>query len=170
MKHKYKIRFHSWVWDLQVHAAIFKMNNQQGSTYCVAQGTLLNVRWQPRREGSLGENGYMSVYDWVSLLSTWNPNIVNQLLNWIELKVSQSYPSLWDPMDYTVHGILQARILECVAFPFSRGIFPTQGSNPGLLHRRWILYQLSYQGSSTLQLKNKSKKQLHSLLKIISSN
>ena len=28
-----------------------------------------------------------------------------------------------------------------------QGIFPTQGSNPGLLNCRWILYQLSYQGS-----------------------
>ena len=28
---------------------------------------------------------------------------------------------LCDPMDYTLHGILQARILEWVAFPFSRG-------------------------------------------------
>ena len=28
---------------------------------------------------------------------------------------------LCDPVDYTVHGILQARILEWVAFPFSRG-------------------------------------------------
>ena len=44
----------------------------------------------------------------------------------------------------TVHGILQARILEWVAFPFSRGIFPTQGSNPGLLNCRQILYHLSY--------------------------
>ena len=35
-----------------------------------------------------------------------------------------------------------------VAFPFSRGIFPTQGSNPGLPHCRRILYQLSYKGSS----------------------
>ena len=41
-------------------------------------------------------------------------------------------------MGYTVHGILQARILQWVAVPFSRGsslfqgIFPTQGSNPGL--------------------------------------
>ena len=44
--------------------------------------------------------------------------------------------------------ILQARILEWVAFPFSRGsIFPTQGSNPGLPHCRWILYQLSHKGS-----------------------
>ena len=31
------------------------------------------------------------------------------------------YPTLCDPRDYTVHGILQARILEWVAFPFSRG-------------------------------------------------
>jgi len=28
-----------------------------------------------------------------------------------------------------------------------QGIFPTQESNPGLPHCRWILYQLSYQGS-----------------------
>ena len=48
---------------------------------------------------------------------------------------------------YTIHGILQARILEWVAFPFSRGIFPTQGLNPGLPHCRQILYQLSHQGS-----------------------
>ena len=50
-------------------------------------------------------------------------------------------------MHYTVHGILQARILEWVAFPFSHGIFLTQGSNPGLSHCRQILYQLSHQGS-----------------------
>ena len=35
--------------------------------------------------------------------------------------VAQSYPSLCNPMDHTVHGILQARILEWLAFPFSRG-------------------------------------------------
>ena len=34
---------------------------------------------------------------------------------------SLSRVRLCDPMDYTVHGILQARILEWVAFPFSRG-------------------------------------------------
>ena len=36
-------------------------------------------------------------------------------------KVAQSCPSLCDPMDYSVHAILQARILECVAFLLSRG-------------------------------------------------
>ena len=45
---------------------------------------------------------------------------------------------------YVVQGILQARILEWEAFPFSRGIFPNQRSNSGLLHCRWILYQLSH--------------------------
>ena len=38
-----------------------------------------------------------------------------------EVKVVQSCPTLCNPMDYTVHGILQARIMEWVAFPFSRG-------------------------------------------------
>ena len=37
------------------------------------------------------------------------------------VKVAQSCPTLRDPMDYTVYGILQARILEWVAFPFARG-------------------------------------------------
>ena len=39
----------------------------------------------------------------------------------VKVKVTQSCPTLCDPMDYTVHEILQARILEWVAFPFSRG-------------------------------------------------
>ena len=38
-----------------------------------------------------------------------------------KVKVTQSCPTLCDPMDYTVHGILQARILEWVAYPFYRG-------------------------------------------------
>jgi len=51
-------------------------------------------------------------------------------------------------MDYTVHGILQGRLLEWVAFPLLlQGIFPTQGLNPGLPHCRQILYQLSHKGS-----------------------
>ena len=38
-----------------------------------------------------------------------------------EVKVAQSCLTLCDSMNYTVHGILQARILEWVAVPFSRG-------------------------------------------------
>ena len=39
------------------------------------------------------------------------------------VKVAQSCPTLCNPMFYTVHGILQARILEWVTFPFLQGIF-----------------------------------------------
>ena len=38
-----------------------------------------------------------------------------------DMKVTQSCLTLCDLMDYTVHGILQARILEWIAFLFSRG-------------------------------------------------
>ena len=143
------------------------------------------------------------------------------------LLVAQSRPTLCDPMgcsppSSSVHGILQARILEWVAIPFSRGspqprdrtqvsciagrfftskppgkpalelkskseshsvvcnslrphglysswnspgqnsgvdslslrqgISPTQGSNPGLLHCRQILYQLSHKESPFIWL------------------
>ena len=44
-----------------------------------------------------------------------------------KVKVAQSCPAFWDPRDYTVNGILQARILEWIAFPFSRG--PSQPRN-----------------------------------------
>ena len=46
------------------------------------------------------------------------------------MKVAQSRPILCVPMDYTVHGILQARLLEWVAMPFStwEGDLP----NPGI--------------------------------------
>ena len=44
-----------------------------------------------------------------------------------EVKVAQSCPAPCHPGDYTVRGILQARILEWGAFPFSRG-----SSHPGI--------------------------------------
>ena len=72
------------------------------------------------------------------------------LLKCVSVKVAQLCLTLCDPMDYTVLGILQARILEWVAIP-SPGDLPTQGSNPGLLHCRWILYQLSHKGSPLLE-------------------
>ena len=49
-------------------------------------------------------------------------NLGSQLLGkGVKVKVAQSCLTLCNPMDYTVHGILQARIREWVAFPFSRG-------------------------------------------------
>ena len=60
------------------------------------------------------------------------------------------------------HGLQPARLLRPWDSPgrntgvgchaLLQGIFPTQGSNPGLLHWRWILYCLSHQGNPSLQL------------------
>ena len=47
------------------------------------------------------------------------PNILECI--YILVKVTQLCPALCDPLDCTVHGIFQARILEWVTFPFSRG-------------------------------------------------
>ena len=71
--------------------------------------------------------------------------------------VTQLCPVLCDPMDCSppgssVHGILQARILEWVAIPFSKGFSQPRDQwvdhNAGILNCRQILYRLSQQGSS----------------------
>ena len=49
----------------------------------------------------------------------------------LKMKVAQLCPTVWDPMDYRVHGILLARALECIAFPFSRGSSWPRSLNPG---------------------------------------
>ena len=67
--------------------------------------------------------------------------VVRLLILW-----SNVFPTLCDPMDYTVHGILQARILQWVAFPLSRRSSQPR-NRPGLLHSGQILYQLSHKGS-----------------------
>ena len=49
----------------------------------------------------------------------------------MKVKVAQSCPTLCDPMDYIVNGILQARILEWVAYLFSSRSSPDPGIEPG---------------------------------------
>jgi len=54
------------------------------------------------------------------------------------------------PPGSSLHGISQARILEWVAMPSSRGIFPTQGLNHVSYIDRWILSPLSHLGSPSI--------------------
>ena len=71
-------------WHAAVHGVSKsprRLSNWTARTYCVAQGILLNVTWQPGREGSLGKNGYMCMYGWVTLLFTWNYHNIVNLLN-----------------------------------------------------------------------------------------
>ena len=68
--------------------------------------------------------GFLSLLHWqASSLTLTLPGKFPYIHNGIlyKVKVTQSSLTLCDPMDYTVHGILQARRLEWVAFSFSRG-------------------------------------------------
>ena len=66
--------------------------------------------------------------------------------------VAQSCPILCDSMDYnppssSVHEDSPGKNIGMGCHALLQGIFPTQGSNPGLPHCRWILYRLSHHGS-----------------------
>ena len=66
--------------------------------------------------------------------------------------VAQSCPTLCGPMDFSppgssVHGDSPGKNTRVGCHALLQGIFPSQGSNPGRLHCRWILYHLRHQGS-----------------------
>ena len=69
------------------------------------------------------ENSLVVFYKITSTPTLWPSNSTLMLASFlaVKVKVAQSCPTLWDPMDYTVHGILQARILEWIAMPSSKG-------------------------------------------------
>ena len=69
----------------------------------------------------------------------------------VKMKVTQSCLTLCDPMHCIVHGILQARILECVAFP-SPGDLP----NPRIKLRSPALLTVSLPAEPQGKTKNTS--------------
>ena len=70
---------HSWQEQCGLGLVIFVKKLLVG-TYCIEQGTLFNVMWQPRWEWDLGENGCMHVYGWVPLLCIW---YCHNIVNWL---------------------------------------------------------------------------------------
>ena len=66
-----------------------------------------------------------------------------------KVKIAQSYPTLCNPMDLYIYSPWNSpgQNTRVGSLSLLQEIFPTQGSNPGVPHCRWILYQLSHQGS-----------------------
>ena len=63
-------------------------------------------------------------------------------------KVAHSCPTLCDPMDYTVHGILQVRKMEWIAFTFPSGSSPPRDRTrvsciAGRFFTRWAIREFS---------------------------
>ena len=97
------------------------------------------IPWTEEHGGLQSMGSQRIGHDWVTSLSLYFPNV----------KVAQSCLTLCDPMDYTIHGILQVRIPEWVAFPFSRGSLQpmdrTQVSRiAGRLFTSWATQQHNY--------------------------
>ena len=74
----------------------------------------------------------------------------------MKVLVVQLCPTLYDSMECTlpgscVHWVSQAKNTGVGCHTLLRGIVPTQGWNPPLLHWQAILYGLSYQGSPELR-------------------
>ena len=87
-----------------------------------------------------------------------------KLLSWVALRPHGLY-SLWNSPGQNT-GVGSLSLLQ--------GIFPTQGSNPGLLHCRQILYQLSHKGSPLyIEVNSKWFKDLdmrHDTIKFLEEN
>ena len=87
---------------------------------------------------------------WIKAISLPTSLSISILAPPMKVKVAQSCPTLYDPVGYTVHGILQARILEWVAFPFPRGDLP----NPGIKPRSPALQEDSLPTEPTREAQN----------------
>ena len=84
------------------------MDYIQLKSFCTAEKTVNIMKRQPMK--------------WEKILvnNISNNGLISKIYK-VKVKVAELCQTLCNPMDYIVHGILQARILEWVAFPFSRG-------------------------------------------------
>ena len=123
------------VLEFQWHSDCFlkcKVNNLtetpptvSSSPSCFPHLSLLQSTTQPKKSGGVLSGEALIFCDSIFFLK------------WKSLSRVQLFVSPW-----TIQS-MEFPWPEWGAFPFSRGIFSTQGSKPGLLHCRWILYQLS---------------------------
>ena len=134
-----------------------KLHGTKWSRICIWLGRLRDKndgnkhKWRKNRIGIVQKK----ISAWIGLQNYWKAKEKTSTLHFFctlgvfIVLVTQSCPTLCDPMDHSppgssVCGILQERILEWVAILFSRGIFLTQVLNPCLLHCGQILYHLSH--------------------------
>ena len=104
-----------------------------------------------KRHLLLGRKAMTNLDSILKSCSPWglNESDTTERLNWtffpsfkVKVKVTELYLTLCNPMVYTVHGILQARIMEWVAFPFSRRSSQPKGQTqvsciPGRFFTSW---------------------------------
>ena len=102
-----------------------KVQERRGTTFGI--GPLLTTHWLLSQTEHFWKSNYLTDEKWSESHSVMSDS----------LRPHGLYSPWNSPGQNT--GVGSLSLLQ--------GIFPTQGSNPGLPHYRWILYQLSHQGS-----------------------
>ena len=118
------------------------------------------IKWYKYRKRSKKHLIQFVIYFWLErkwLLQTWsrkkllcfNERYLHTQYVYVYVLVAQSCLTLWSPMDYSlpgfsVHGILQAKILEGVDIPFSRGSSQCRNQTWVSCIAGRFLYHLSY--------------------------
>ena len=121
------------------------------TTYSIVQGILLSSLWWRKWDGNPRKRGYVYMYT-DSLCWTAGANITFLKQLWVCAKSLQLCPTLHNLVDcspplFSIHEDSSGKITGVGSYSLLQGIFPAQGSNPGLLHCKRILYQLRHQGS-----------------------
>ena len=123
-----------WVWGLILNMTLPLLPSFWGFSFALGCGVYFfgGIQHSPVNACSAvscnfgllaGEDEHTSFYSTSYSKYTQSmvfPVVMHGCEKW-KWKVTQSCPIHCSPMDYTVHGILQARILEWLAFFFSRG-------------------------------------------------
>ena len=118
-----------WTWQLPGLTCLFLLHSNMHCLYSlVLWETCISLEGYMRKEKKQQTDLLVVTELWVKYLGfcCWS---------YVKVKAAQSCLTLCDPME----GVGNCSLLQ--------GIFPAQGSNPGLQHCRQILYQLSYEGS-----------------------
>ena len=116
---------------------------------CCVLGIIRNLKCIPLVQN----NEDLSAIKFILFLEAYFCDIQFLYLYCVLCLVAQLCPTLCEPMDCSLpssseNGDSPSKHTRVGCHAFLQEIFPTQGLNPGLLHCRWILYCLSYQGST----------------------
>ena len=113
------------------------MFSQHKKSYpCEVMDVLTNRIWQS-----------FTTYTYIESSSIYFKQCVCQLLSCVQLFATSWTAAHQSPL---VQGNSPGKNTGVSYHALLQGIFPTQGLNPGLLHCRRILYQLSHQGTQRI--------------------
>ena len=129
-----------WEWVIKITSRLLAWVSSCKFTFCFCKmGNISRVSFLRENKSSFWNDHLEKPIRCSSPREMSVVEILPRGLSIIVWSATQSCLTLCDPMECSltsssVHGIFQVRILEWVAMPSSRGIFPTSGLNPHLLY------------------------------------